>query len=498
MTLGVHDIYLLSPVISMASLAVLVIVLDLVNRGRLIVSLVSLVGLIIPLSFSISLWIDSNGSNTQALSSLYSTYVVDKFSLYFTFLIIISTFLVLLSSISYIDNMPKIRGEYNALVLFSATGMILLSSTVDLITIYVSLELTALPIAALAAFHRNKQSTESGIKFLILSAISSAILLYGMVIIYGLTGTTSLIEIASQISNLALNPSITLGNHALLLGVVLLIAGFGFKIAVVPFQMWAPDVYEGSPTPITAFLSVASKAAGFAVILRIFYVSLGTERLSADWAQIFAILSVLSMTIGNLVAIRQDNIKRMLAYSTVAHAGYLLVGLAVVSTGTTESTNNAGPAGLLVYLFGYVFTNLLVFSTIIAISTDIKSYSIVNYSGVVRRSPVLAAMLFFGMISLIGIPPAVGFITKLYLFGAAVEAGLTWLAVAGVLNSVLSAYYYLRVVKFMYLSEPSREDPIKPSLFLRLSIVTSFVGVLCFGIYPTQLINLAKTAISTL
>jgi len=188
----------------------------------------------------------------------------------------------------------------------------------------------------------------------------------------------------------------------------------------------------------------------------------------------------------------------MLAYSTVAHAGYLLVGLAVVSTNVTETTNTPGPTALLVYLSGYVFTNLLVFSTVIAISTDIKSYSIVSYGGVARRSPFLAATLFFGMISLIGIPPAVGFITKLYLFGAAVGNGLTWLAVAGVLNSVLSAYYYLRVVKFMYLSKPSNEEPIKPSLLLRLSIAVSFTSVLCFGIYPTPLINLAKTAISTL
>ena len=223
--------------------------------------------------------------------------------------------------------------------------MMLLASSVELITIYVALELTALPIAALAAFMPEGRSSESGLKFLILSGVSSALLLYGMVLVYGFTGSTVLPDIAARIAEVGLDVSLPFGSYALLLGAVLIVAGFGFKITAFPFQMWAPDVYEGAPTSVTAFLSVASKAAGFAVILRVFYVAFPLDALSIEWSAIFAVLAALSMTVGNLIAIAQSNIKRMLAYSTIAHAGYIMVGLAAVAARVDSGQVDAGPVG---------------------------------------------------------------------------------------------------------------------------------------------------------
>jgi len=375
--------------------------------------------------------------------------------------------------------------------------MMLLASTVELISIYVSLELTSLPLAALAAFLRDDKSAESGLKFLILSAISSAVLLYGMVLIYGFTGTTVLADIATQLGAIDLSAHEAFGANVLLFGVVLVIAGFGFKIASVPFQMWAPDVYEGAPTPITAFLSVASKAAGFAVILRVFYVAFDSEMLSRDWAEVFAVLAILSMSFGNLVAILQTNIKRMLAYSTVAHAGYLMVGLAAVAARVPEAI--AGPSGVLFYVSGYAATNLAAFAAIIAISNRVGSDRIDAFAGMSRRAPFLAGVLGFALVSLIGIPPTVGFMAKIYIFGAAVNANLEWLALAGVINSVISAYYYLRVIKVMYLQAPEDESHVSSGgMPLKIAIFVAMAGTGFFGIYPTPLINAARTAIGVL
>ena len=493
-----HDLYLLAPEISLAALAAILVLVDLVVRKKTVLPILAVLGLAVPLVFSLMLWFDLSAGDTMQMHGMFNTLVVDKFSLFFKFLLIAAAGVVILSSTDYVKKFERFQAEYYALVLFATTGMMLLASTTELITIYISLELTALPIAALAAFMRNPRSTESGMKFLILSAISSAILLYGMVIVYGFTGTTSLPEIAQQIGSMELSGSTPFGSNALLFGIVLMIAGFGFKIASVPFQMWAPDVYEGSPTPITAFLSVASKAAGFAVILRVFYIAFPADTLSLDWSATFAVLSALSMTIGNLVAIRQDNIKRMMGYSTIAHAGYILVGLAAVATRTPGAESSIGPSGVLFYLGGFAATNLAAFSAIIAISNRINSDRIDDYAGMARRAPILATVLTLSMISLTGIPPAVGFWAKIYLFGAAVEANLEWLVVIGVVNSVVSAYYYLRVVKAMFLSEPASEERVAFGLPMQLAVAIGFIGTLIFGIYPTPLLNLARSAAGAL
>ncbi len=498
-----HDIYLLSPEIALAGLAMVLILLDLVTSRKGLLVGVSVLGLAIPVALSLVLWADVDSQATGQLEGVFGTLVVDKFSLFFKFLLAAAAALVLLLSASYVERFRRFQGEFYALILLATSGMMLLASATELISIYVALELTALPSAALAAFLRNSRSAESGMKFLILSAISSAVLLYGMVFIYGYTGTTSLAGIAEQINRLLsageLDPQAAFGDSkALLFGIVLVIAGFGFKISSVPFQFWAPDVYEGAPTPVTAFLSVASKAAGFAVILRVFYVSFPAVMLSEDWAGIFAVLSVVSMTFGNLVAIRQNNIKRMLAYSTVAHAGYVMVGLAAVAARVQSGAADVGPSGVLFYLGGYVATNLLAFGAVVAISNRIQSDDIDAYAGMSRRAPLVAAAMAFAMVSLTGIPPTIGFMSKVYLFGAAVNADMEWLAIAGMVNSVISAYYYLRVVKVMYLEKPVDTGPVTADVATGFVLTTTAAATFIFGVYPTPLLDLAQSAVGVL
>ena len=499
-----HDLYLLSPELSMAGLAMLLLMLDLVVPRKGALTALAVLGLAVPLGFSLALWLGLNGTGPSVENTgiLANTLAVDKFSLFFKFLFIGVAATIFLVSSDYAKKFHRFQVEYYALILFSVTGMMLLASTVELVTIYISLELTALPIAALAAFLRESRSSESGMKFLILSGVSSALLLYGMVLVYGFTGSTMLSDVAARLAGMGLSSDVPFGSHALLMGIVLMIAGFGFKIAAVPFQMWAPDVYEGSPTPVTAFLSVASKAAGFAVILRVFYIAFSIEtvdlRLAVEWSAIFAVLAALSMTLGNLVAIPQNNIKRMLAYSTVAHAGYLMVGLAAVAARGPGDDLALGASGVLFYLGGYAATNLAAFSAVIAISNRIDSDNIEDFAGMGRRAPYLAAALAFAMVSLTGVPPTVGFMVKIYIFGAAVNSGLAWLVVVGVINSVVSAYYYLRVIKVMYLSPAPTEEPIGTGLPLRVAVLATAAAVVVFGLYPRPLLELARTAAEAL
>ena len=484
------DLELIIPEISMALLAGIIIVFDLFSSNKRLLVPLCLIGLLVPLFFCIA------AAQESAEAGFMGTMQVDDFSIFFKYIIILATALVILSSATYAKRFDNHQGEYYSLILLSATGMMLLASATELITIYIALELTALPTAALAAFIREKKSAESGMKFLILSAVSSAVLLYGMVLLYGFTGSTHLSDIGTAIAT-QLSGSAGITDHGVLLfSVILITAGFGFKISAVPFQMWAPDVYEGAPTPITAFLSVASKAVGFAIILRILYMVFENEALSSDWTSMMAVLSAISMSVGNLIAIKQNNIKRMLAYSTIAQAGYIMVGLAAMTSDTT--LNTSGPVGILVYLAGYTFTNLAAFAVITAVSESSGDDSIDSFSGLIKKSPILAGIMTISMISLIGIPPTIGFMAKIYIFGAAVETNLTWLAFVGVINSVISAYYYLRVVKTMFLNSASEQSPIKPSIGPLSAAVISIVGTVAFGLYPRPIIELAREAISTI
>ncbi|MBE0415994.1 MAG: NADH-quinone oxidoreductase subunit N [Dehalococcoidia bacterium] len=475
------NLYLLAPEISLCALALVVILLDLFIGRKWILGAVSIAGLIVPAAFTIALW----GTNETSFNGML---VVDQFSLFFNLFFLVSTALVLLSSTEYASKFAAFRGEYYALVLLAAMGMMLMASTRELISIYIALELTGISLYALTGFLKDPKSSEAGLKYLLLGAVASAVLLYGMALVFGLTGTTHLEGIKAAISAEGL-----LASPALLMGIVLLVAGFGFKIATVPFQMWVPDVYEGAPTPITAYLSVASKAAGFAVILRVFYEALGP--VSLDWSIIFAVLAAITMTLGNVVAIWQTNIKRMLGYSSIAQAGYLMIGLATVSALEPGAIGSSGPSALVFFLACYALTNLGAFIAIIAISNKIDSDEISDYSGMARRAPLLSLALALCLISLIGIPPTAGFMAKIYIFSAAVDYGLIWLVIVAVINTVISAYYYLRVIRVMFLGAPLSEERVPSSGALRAALSFACLGVLVLGIYPWVLLRIAEAAV---
>jgi NADH-quinone oxidoreductase subunit N len=417
----------------------------------------------------------------QPGEAFFGAYVVDPYAVFFKVLILVAAGLVILAAFPVATRPVERAGEFFALLLLSTVGLMLLVSSTELITIYLSLELSSLSLAFLATYRKEDlKSTEAGLKYFLLSVMSSAILLYGMALLYGLTGTTRLENIAQVLSQ-GVSP-------AVLLALAMLVAGFGFKLSAVPFQMWTPDVYEGAPTPITAYLSVASKAAGVAVVLRVFQIALPQVQLS--WLVVFAVLAALTMTVGNVVAIVQSNIKRMLAYSTIGHAGYILMGLAA---GSPE-----GYTAALYYTAVYVATNLLAFAVVTAGARFAPDDGIASYAGLHRRAPALALALAFGLLSLAGLPPFAGFFGKLYLFWAAAEAGLYWLVFFGVLNSVVSLYYYAWVIRQMYLVAPTSDDPIKVPVSQAASMLVAGVGVLVLGVLASPFMLMAQEAVGVL
>lgn len=479
------NFWLFTPEISLAVFAIVVILLDLVVPRKGLLAGVSIAGIAAAAGFSVVMW----GMSPQAIFG--NMLAVDSFALFFKLLFLGIAALVILASTDYVSRFARFQGEYHALVLLSCLGMMLMAATMELISIYVALELTSISLYILVGFLKDARSSEASLKYLLLGAVASAMLLYGMALVFGVTGETRLGEIAAVIQALA--PDGILANPALILGIVLLVAGFGFKIAAVPFHMWVPDVYEGAPTPVTAYLSVGSKAAGFAVILRVFYSAFGLPGwLSLDWGLVFAVLAAIGMTLGNVAAIPQTNIKRMLGYSSIAQAGYIMVGLATV--GLSSAADVAGRSGLIFFLTSYAFTNLGAFIAIIAISNKVGSDRIGDYSGMGRRAPLLALALSLCLISLIGLPPAAGFMAKFYIFSGAVQHGLLWLVVVAVINSVISAYYYLRVVRVMWLGKPVSEERVPSSGALKLALVISCLGVLVLGIIPGCVMKLAEMA----
>ena len=479
------NLELFIPELSLVAFAIAVVLLDLFIQRKGWLAVVSIAGLAVSAGFTIAMW----GGSSQAIFN--NMLAVDNFALFFKLLFLGIAALVILASTDYVSKFARFQGEYYALVLLSTLGMMLMAATTELISIYIALELTSISLYILVGFLKDSKSSEASLKYLLLGAVASAVLLFGMALIFGFTGKTQLGEIAQAIQ--AMSPQVVLASPGLILGIVLLVAGFGFKIAAVPFHMWVPDVYEGAPTPITAYLSVASKAAGFAIILRVFYSAFGLPQwLSLDWGLIFAVLSAIGMTLGNVVAIPQANIKRMLGYSSIAQAGYLMVGLAAV--GFSPAADIVGRSSLLFFLASYAVTNLGAFIAIIAISNKLNSDLIEDYSGMGKRAPLLALALTLCLISLTGIPPAAGFMAKFYIFSGAVQHGLLWLVIIAVINSVISAYYYLRVVKVMWLGEPVSTEKVPSSGALRVALSLSCLGVLLLGIVPGLMMRLAELA----
>jgi NADH-quinone oxidoreductase subunit N len=408
---------------------------------------------------------------------------VDRFALFFKILFLVAAAITVLISVPYLAVEGASPGEYYFLILCATLGMMIMAGGIDLITIFIGLETMAVSFYILAGFIKpNQRSNEAAVKYFLLGAFSLGVLLYGMSLMYGLSGTTNLRAMATAFIGQERDARLELA-------VILVVAGVGFKIAAVPFHMWAPDVYEGAPTPITAFLSVGSKAASFAMLLRIFLE--GLPSMSADWRLLFYMLSIVTMTIGNFAALTQSNLKRMLAYSSIAHAGYVLIGIVA---GTPR-----GVTATLIYLLIYSFMQLGAFAVIVLLRrADVVGDELKDLSGLHVRNPFAAFAMLLFMLSLGGIPPTAGFMGKFWLFGAAIDAGYYWLAVIGVLNSAVSLYYYVRVVVFMYLrKETIGSDPTtSPSLAVALAIAV--VATLVLGVYPRLLFDVAEASARTL
>ena len=422
-------------------------------------------------------------------------FVLDAFSIFFKVLFLLSAILTILISSRYLDEERVTSGEYYALILFAVVGMMFMASAGDFLTVFLSLETMALSFYALVGYLKSDlRSNEAALKYFLLGSFSTGILLYGMSLVYAMTGTIYFELIGMSRSIQALQPE---GAPFFLLGVILVTVGLGFKIAAVPFHMWVPDAYEGAPTPVTAFLSTASKAAAFVVLLRVFMMAF--YRLGDQWALLLAILAVGSMTLGNVAAILQDNVKRMLAYSSIAHAGYALMGLIAAGLGKDEATKEWGLQAVILYLFIYTFVNVGAFARVVMLRReDVVGDKVSDFAGLGQRAPGPAFAMLVFMLSLAGIPATAGFIGKWYLFGAAVRAEYAWLAVVAVLNSAVSLYYYARIVVNMYMREPADDAPLTPSFGQRLAITACIVFTLLFGVYPQPIVEFAKKSVLAL
>jgi NADH-quinone oxidoreductase subunit N len=409
------------------------------------------------------------------------TIVLDPFAIFFKLIFLVAAALSIAISLKYLDIEHENHGEYYALILFATMGMMFMAGAVDLVTLYISLETMAISTYILVGFlRRNQRSNEASMKYFLLGAFSSGILLYGMSLLYGIAGSTRFVDIAEALSRRSITDPISL------MAMITLSAGLFFKVAAVPFHQWTPDAYEGAPTSITAFMSVAVKAASFAMMVRIFMVAIYPLR--PQWVPIMTAVSVMTMTMGNIAAITQSNVKRMLAYSSISHAGYILIGFI--------AGNETGLTAVPLYLLIYTFTNLGVWAVIVALrKKDVIGEQIDDMAGLFFRHPAGAVLMLIFLLSLAGIPPTAGFIGKYYLFAAAIETGHTVLAVIAVLNAAISIYFYFRIVVSMFMREATEKTGLTyaPGLTMTLAIATVFT--LLIGVYPDPFIALARHAV---
>ncbi|MDP2884514.1 MAG: NADH-quinone oxidoreductase subunit N [Ignavibacteria bacterium] len=399
------------------------------------------------------------------------------FAGYCNLIFLSSALLTIVLSRGYLERMEYHRGEFYVLIIFATTGMMLMAGALNLITIFLGIELMSVPLYVLAGFMRKKErSNEAALKYFLLGAFATGFLLYGIALIYGASGTTDLLQIKAAIPQVSRNPLFVIGCG-------MLIVAFSFKVAAVPFHMWAPDVYEGAPTTVTGFMSTAAKAAAFATFLLVFVRMF--EIAGTSLSQVIAVIAAASMIIGNVTAVAQSSVKRMLAYSSVAHAGYMLSGIA--------AANSEGETGILFYLLVYSFMNIGAFGIVSWIEQqDDKKLSFDDYAGLGERRPVVAALMSIFMFSLAGIPPFAGFFGKYYVFLAAVKADFTWLAIIGVMTSLISVYYYLRLVVLMYFRDGEADIDKPVPLAAMVAVVVAAVLVLALGIYPSLVVEITR------
>ena len=469
----------LAPTLIVLGASLLILVLDLLPPRRTKEHLggVALAGIVVALLASIAQW----GRGARAFRDMV---LLDDYALFLHVVICYAAALAVLLSIDYLHRHGIESGEYYALVLMSTSGMMLLASAGDLLIVFLGIELMSLPLYVLAGLFKTRLAAgEASMKYFLLGAFATAFLLYGIALIFGATGATNFDRIAAAAAARPADSLVTMG-----LG--LLLVGFGFKISSVPFHMWAPDVYEGAPTSITALIATGSKAAAFAALIRVLLVPLKAAQ--PDWTVLLWAIAAVTMTVGNVVAIAQSNLKRMLAYSSVAHVGYMLVGL--VAGGAP------GAGAILYYLLAYTFTTAGAFGVILmAQRAGEDAVDVSDYAGFARRHPLMAATLALYLLSLVGIPPLAGFVGKFYLFGSAVRAGYLWLTVVAVLNSAIAAYYYLRVIVYMYMREPDGEGvSLTPSFAGTLALAIAALGIVLLGVAPAPFVDLAQAAVAPL
>jgi NADH-quinone oxidoreductase subunit N len=490
-----NDLSLFAPETAMTATLLAAILADLIFRRKpVVVSALVLAGFIV----TGLLLLGQTGVHASIFSGMVS---VDAFAVYFKTIVILAGILVVVFSMESgeLNSPGRKLGEYYALLCAAALGMMLMAGANNLLMMYIAIELSSLSSYLLTGYTREApDSSEASLKYIIYGAVSSGLMLYGISLIYGLSGSLDLATI-----NRALPRALAGGSPAtltLLIAGVLSLAGFGYKISAVPFHYWTPDVYEGAPITVTAFLSVASKAGGFAMMIRFFkvtFIDTGAASLPAGtwatmqgfhWVDLVAILAVLSMTIGNLVAVWQNNLKRLLAYSSIAHAGYMLTGVVVLS--------NEGLSAIMVYFAIYLFMNLGAFYCVMLIADKTGSEDIDEYRGIGARSPFLAVALAVFLVSLTGLPPTAGFIGKLYIFAALINGGWTWLAIVAALNSVIALYYYVRVFRNMFLRvEESPSPRITLSGIQNAALLVLLVPTLLLGLYFAPLVQLAQASV---
>ncbi len=476
--MSVQDFYLLAPEIILTVLGFSILLLGLIfpRMYRETLIAVALIGLAAAFFVATYHW------NNTAATAFYGMISVDKFTTGFQCLFIIAAGLTLMLSLNSLEEKYLSYSEYFALIIFATVGMMLMASSAHLLTLFLGLETLSVSLYILAGFRRDDaRALESSFKYFLLGAFASGFLLYGIALLYGSVGSASLTALAAHLTQ---NPAV--GSQPLFMtGLVLMIIGFGFKIALAPFHTWAPDVYQGAPTPISAFMATGSKAAGFAALMRLL---LAANVMTAElWQQVFWVIAVATMTIGNIIALRQENIKRMLAYSSIAHAGYILVG--------AIANNETGYAGILFYLLSYTFMNVGAFGVVSYLAKAEKEYVLISeYRGLAYRRPFAALAMAIFMFSLSGVPPTAGFLSKFYVFSGAVQAGYLWLVILGVINSMISLYYYLGVIVVMFMQEPEGEKaPIIPLPAVGIALIIAIFGTLNLGLFPGQWMDKFQT-----
>ncbi len=470
--------------LTMFGLAVLLFDFLLDKRDKYLNAVLALIGLgFALLQFGI-FWFRYFRFVPPAYLGFDGTFAFDSFAIVAKFIIVLATAIVVLLSVKYLEIEEANLGEYYALLLFAAVGMMFMVSGVDLIVLFIALELMALCEYVLTGFLRgSRRSNEAAVKFFLLGAFSSGLLLYGMSLLYGIGGSTKLSIIAERLRDRPASDPLSW------VALITLLAGMYFKIAAVPFHQWTPDAYEGAPTSITAFISVAPKVASFAFIIRILF--MGLWPLRAEWQALTIGVAIATMTLGNFAAISQTNIKRFFGYSTIAHVGYLLLGLVAAADG-----NGDGLRAIVIYLIVYAFMNLGAFAVIIVMRRrDIIGDEIDNLSGLMSRAPVLALLMLIFLLSLAGIPPTAGFIGKYFIFLSLIETGHYYLALLGVGYSVVALYYYFRIVVVMFMKRQLDEVPLATSLGLRVALGVTLAMTLLIGIFPQPIIVIAREAV---